>query len=123
MRIRSSTPKDAPAVDSRFGGRAEELIGEWSKRSYNGRFFEMLAVEDGGRIVGTVSLFEHSRSVVSLGVEIFEEFRRRGYGYEGCRLALERARGLGYAVAMDQVLASNDASAGLHIRLGFDTNI
>lgn len=122
IQIRNFTPEDARLVDGRFGGRAGELIEQWGKRSFGGRYFEMLAVVDGGKIVGTVSLYEHSKSVVSLGVEIFEEYRGRGYGCGGSELALERAKGLGYSVVMDQVRADNVSSIGLHEKLGFEND-
>ncbi len=56
-----------------------DLITEWNSCIYQGRYFEMFAVESGSRIVGYVSLYEKSRSVASAGVEIFPEERGKGF--------------------------------------------
>ncbi len=122
MVIREFTEADLPEAERRFGPEAGELIARWREKVWNGKFFEMLAVEDGGALVGTVSLLEHSRSAVSLGIEIFPEYRRRGRATAACALALERARKRGYKIAMDQVRADNQASAALHRRLGFEND-
>lgn len=122
MEIREFTESDLSEAERRFGQEAGKLIERWREKVWNGKFFEMLAVEDGGCVVGTVSLLEHSRSVVSLGVEIFPEYRRRGMATGACALALTRARAHGYKIAMDQVRADNHASIALHRQLGFEND-
>ena len=97
----------------------ENLIAEWNAGVYNGRRFEMLAAEEDGVVVGTVSIYQHEDYVVSLGPEVFEEYRRRGFGRAMMTLALERARAQGYRVAVAHVRADNAASLRLHRRLGF----
>lgn len=122
MTIRNFTQGDITEAEKRFGTNAGALIAEWESKTYNGKFFEMFAVVDGENIVGTVSLYEHSESVVSLGVEIFEEYRRRGYALRACALALERARERRYRIVLDQVREDNKASIALHRRLGFEND-
>ena len=96
------------------------LIDEYNRGSWRGKRFEMLAVVADGDVVGSVSLMEHSRSVVSLGPEIFPEERRKGYAGEAMRLALARAAELGFRIALQQVLTDNEASRRLHEKLGFE---
>lgn len=55
------------------------MIHDWNSGSQNGRFFEMFAVVHDGKTVGAVSLYEHSKSVVSIGAEIYPAFRRKGF--------------------------------------------
>lgn len=99
-----------------------DMIGEWNTLTFEGRYFEMFAVQSGDRVVGTVSLYEHTASVVSLGAEIFEGERRKGHAAAASALALERAAARGWRIAQDQVRADNAASIRLHEALGFETD-
>lgn len=99
-----------------------EMFAEWNKKEYSGKYFEMFAVIGDGEIVGTISLYEHSRSVVSFGPEIFEPYRRQGIGREAMILAMETAKTKGYRIVSQQIRADNTASLSLHIRLGFETD-
>ena len=95
------------------------MIQNWAAKQYQGRYFEMFAVTDDGKVVGSVSLWEQSADAVSCGVEIFEPFRRRGYAYRGLSLVLEYAKEKGYELATSQVRKDNAASVALHRKLGF----
>ncbi len=99
-----------------------DMILEWNKLEYEGKYFEMLAVVDGENIVGELSLFEHSESVVSVGVEIFPEFQGQGHGKQAVMSALEICRSRGYKMVCDQVRTDNAASIALHKSLGFETD-
>ncbi len=98
------------------------LIDEYNVGSWRGKRFEMLAVVSDGDVVGSVSLLEHSRSVVSLGPEIFPAERRKGYAGEAMRLALARAAELGFRIVLQQILTDNEASLRLHEKLGFESD-
>lgn len=97
-------------------------IAEWNRGSWQGKLFELLAVVADGRVTGFVSLLAHSRSVASLGPEIFPEERRKGYAGEAMRLALARAAELGFRIAQTQVRTDNEASRRLHEKLGFESD-
>lgn len=99
-----------------------ELIGAWNTGHYEGKRFWMFALIRGGSIVGSVSLYERSKSVVSAGVEVFEGERGRGYGTDGLRLMIEKARELGFRAMLDQVSADNGPSKIMHEKLGFETD-
>lgn len=123
--LRRFEGKDAEFLSNLYGiskERAEQLIGEWETLKYGDRYFEMFAVVREEKIVGTVSLYEHSESVVSAGPEIFGEYRRKGYGAQALELAVGVAKKRGYRVVLQQVRADNVASLALHKKLGFETD-
>ena len=59
-----------------------EMIREWNSCEYDGRYFEMFAVISDGRTVGSISVFENSRSAAEIGPDIFPDERRKGFAYE-----------------------------------------
>ena len=101
---------------------AAALIEDWGTNRFAGKFFEMLALTVDGTVVGSVSLYEHTEKIASVGIEIFPGERGRGYASEGLRLMIEKAKGYGYRLLMDQVRADNLASISLHEKLGFETD-
>lgn len=98
------------------------MVQDWNSGSYQGKRFEMFAVLNDKKIVGTISLYEHSKSVASIGVEILEPHRRKGYAYEANLLLQEYAKQIGYKVIQNQVRTDNAASIRLHERLGFESD-
>ncbi len=125
--LRSLREDDAPLVRARMlpNGTEDEalaMIRAWNTKEHQGRYFEIFAVTADGEVVGTVSLYHHSPSVVSDGPEIFPEHRRRGYAAAAVEQALAIARGRGYTIALAQIEADNAASIALHKRLGFETD-
>lgn len=100
----------------------EAMITDSDSGRSHGRYFEAYTVTEGGRIVGWISLYEHSASVVSLGPEIFGEYRRHGYATKAMQTALGLARMKGYRIVCQQVRTDNSASIGLHTKLGFETD-
>ena len=99
-----------------------EMITEWESNTYQGKYFEMFAIIADDAIVGSASLYEHSKSVVSIGVEVYPDQRRNGYHAEGMRLIMNHARDLGYRIIQDQVRTDNQASIALHNSLEFETD-
>ncbi len=104
--------------------RAElkSMIGASDAGSFQGRHFEVYGMTEGNTLVGFVSLYERSASVLSIGPEVFEEYRRRGYASEAMSAALEIARANGYRIVLQQVRTDNTASVRLHEKLGFETD-
>ena len=99
-----------------------DMVREWNSGSYQGKRFEMFAVLRGEEIVGTVSLYALSKSLASIGAEVFEPYRRSGYAYEANLLLLDHAKELGYRVILNQVRTDNAASIRLNEKLGFETD-
>ena len=114
--IQQKQYQDTPITDIR------KMISEWETNTFDGKYFEMFAITADNTIVGSVSLYEHSKSIVSVGVEIYADQRRNGYAAEGMRLNMNHARDLGYRIIQDQVRTDNQASIALHSSLGFETD-
>lgn len=89
---------------------------------YENKYFKMFAILYEELCVGTISLYEHSASVVSIGPEIFEEFRQCGYASKAMTLAMDIARLKGYNIICQQIRTNNIASIRLHTKLGFETD-
>ena len=99
-----------------------KMIEDSDAKHFDGRYFEMYAVMSGKSVVGLISLFERSASAVSIGPEIFAEYRKRGYAAEAMQAAMDLAKSRGYRVVLQQVRIDNAASIGLHTKLGFETD-
>lgn len=100
----------------------KELISDWNTKIYQGKYFEMFAVMINEQLIGTVSLYEHSKDVVGSGPEIFEAYRGCGYGTKAVEMSLEIAKKKGYKIAIAQIRTNNQASIALHKKLGFEMN-
>lgn len=123
--IRNFTLKDIavlqkqPAYDKPIE-ELKDMIEKWNKKDYQGRYFEMFAITEDHQIKGTVSLYQHTSSAVSIGIEIFPCYHRQGYGFQGEKLALEYAKTRGYKIAAGNVRVDNQASISLQKKLGFE---
>ncbi len=124
--LRNFTQADAAVLVQRkadtSADEAEKLIGEWSRKSFDGKRFEMFAVVADQAIVGMISLWERSASIVSIGPEIFEPYRKQGYGKKALELCVNLAKEYGYTVVVQQIRENNTASRALHASLGFETD-
>lgn len=99
-----------------------KLICEWNEKQVGGKYFEMFAIVFDKKIVGTISLYQHSTQVVSIGPEIFEKYRRKGFAREAMIRACDIAKEKGYKIASQQIRTNNIASRALHSSLGFETD-
>lgn len=118
---------DAAALrENMYSGMTEDeicrLIEDWNSLEYRGKYFEMFAIEEDGALAGTISLYHHSESAVSLGPEVFPGYRGRGIGKAAMRSAMEKARERGYRLILQQVRCDNAPSIALHKSLGFETD-
>ncbi|MBQ9975035.1 MAG: GNAT family N-acetyltransferase [Clostridia bacterium] len=100
----------------------KKLIVKWQKKEFAGKYFEMFAVVKGTEIVGTISLYQHSPSVISCGPEIFESYREQRIATEAMMLAMKIAKNKGYKLMSQQIRVNNTASIALHNKLGFETD-
>ena len=99
-----------------------KMISDSDSKMFNGHYFEMYVILSGKAVVGLISLFERSPSVVSIGPEVFDEFRKLGYATEAMLSAMEIAKSIGYRIVLQQVRIDNVASIKLHTKLGFETD-
>ena len=58
----------------------QSIICNWNKREYHGKYFEMFAIIYNGAIIGTISLFQRSDKIISIGTEVFSAYQRQGLG-------------------------------------------
>ena len=98
------------------------MVHDWNTLSYKDRYFEMFAIQNDATVVGSISIYGRSRSIVSLGIEIFAPYRRKGYGYEAMYQLIECAKRIDYKIILQQVRTDNLASICLHEKLGFETD-
>ena len=99
-----------------------EMIDAWNTCVYRGRYFEMFAILSDERVVGCVSLYEHSKNVASLGAEVILEERHKGTASQAVSRLMRYAAEKQYRVILDQVRRDNTASIRLHEKLGFESD-
>lgn len=100
----------------------QDMIHDWNKHNDHGKYFDMLAIMHNNKIVGTISLYQHSDSIISIGPEVFLPFRRQGFGKDAMLIALETAKNKGYKIVCQQIRSNNAASIALHQKLDFETD-
>ena len=125
MLLRHFTDSDIPVLQRyMFKGMSTDeiarILREWDSLKYGGKYLEMFAVTGENAVVGTISLMENSKSVVSFGFEVFPEYRRKGYALRAIEAAIKVAGEKGFAVVLDQVRTDNAASIALHEKAGFE---
>ncbi len=99
-----------------------EMIDEWNSLVCCGKYFEMFAIVSDDKIAGYVSLYEHSKTVASIGAEVIAEERRKGAASEAISLLMRYASEKRYRIILDQVRRDNMASIRLHEKLGFESD-
>ena len=98
------------------------MFAKWEEKEFSGKYYEMFAIIKDNEIVGMISLYQHSASVISCGPEIFECYRKQGIGGEAMILAMKTAKNKGYKLMSQQIRLNNTASIALHNKLGFETD-
>lgn len=102
--------------------QVETLIRDWNKKQFNGKYFEMYAIASDEKIVGTISLYQHSSEVVSIGPEVFCDYRRKGFAKKAMIRACQIVKEKGFKIVSQQIRIDNAASIALHRSLGFETS-
>ncbi len=125
--LRNFQKEDAPSLQQHGYStltieQIESLICDWDKKLFNGKYFEMFAIVSDGEIVGLISLYQHSSEVVSIGPEVFPEYRRKGFAKEAMLRAIQLAKENGFKIVSQQIRVNNTASIALHTSIGFETN-
>ena len=101
---------------------AKRLITQSETEQLKNKYFKMFAVLNNEMCVGIVSLYEHSASVVSIGPDVFKEYRNCGYATEAMKTAMNIVKTKGYKIVCQQIRTNNAASIQLHTKLGFETD-
>ena len=123
--LRNFTANDAVALKmNQYSALSVEeickMIDEWNQKQINDRYFEMFALVDENTIVGSISIYQHARHIISCGPDVFPPYRRQGFAYRGMTLMLEYAKQKGFTVAVAQIRKNNLASIGLHQKLDYE---
>lgn len=90
------------------------------KRYPDGNYFEMFSVREGNNVIGFVSLYSKEPGVVSIGLDIREQYRCQGYGTRSAGLIAELLAEKGFVAIRNTVRTDNESSIRLHKKLGFD---
>lgn len=99
--------------------KKDMLAASQTMRHTDGNYFEMFSLRDGIDIIGFVSLYSKEPGSVSIGLDIREQYRRRGYGTRFAELIAELLAEKGFSVIRNTVRTDNKASVLLHEKLGF----
>lgn len=124
MKLRKFTINDIKILKKyKYPDKSEleilKLIDEWNRGNASGRYFEMFSIVNRDVLVGDLSLFEYEPACVSCAVEIFEPFKRNGYGSFAINAGLELAKKRGYESAVAQVFKNNAEGLELFKNCGF----
>ena len=95
------------------------LAESQNRRHGDGRFFEVFTLKDGEMAVGFASLYEREKGVASVGLDIREPFRRKGYATRAAEPLAALLTEKGFSVIRTHVRTDNEASLRLHEKLGF----
>ena len=125
LHLRNFDFSDNELVSSKFNTPIKEanlMIEKWNSGLFNEKYFEMFAIHniDIDTVVGTISLYEHSKSIISIGPEIFQEYRQRGFAKAAMTEAMKIAEQKKYKIVLQQIRTENKASIRLHESLGFE---
>jgi len=57
-----------------------DLVDKWqTDKTFNNLYFKMFAIVSNNEIVGSASLYQRSNSIISCGIEIYHNYRRKGW--------------------------------------------
>ena len=125
VNLRNFNEKDVPIlIKYQYPNETMESVLHkielWNTKDSDGKYFEMFAMTDNEKIVGMVSLYQHNKYIISIGPEVFENYKGQGYGTQAVNAAIEIAKDNGYKIAVAQIRKDNLASIRLHEKLGFE---
>lgn len=125
MQLRNFEKQDALILSEKIYGsltieQIEDMICLWNTKQYDGKYFDMLAIEDSGKIVGKLSLYMLKDKTMHIGPVIFPEFRRKGFAKAAMTMAFDIAKNLECDTISQQIRLDNVASIALHTSLGFE---
>lgn len=96
------------------------LAESQNRRHGDGHYFEVFTLKAGETVVGFVNLYAQQPDAVSVGLDIREPFRRKGYATRAAEPIAALLTGKGFFLIRTRVRADNEASLRLHEKLGFN---
>lgn len=98
-----------------------KMLNDSTQKQYaDGNYFEVFSVRDGGTVVGFASLYSKADNEVSIGLDIREGYRRKGYGTRCAEAMAYLLKEKGFSSIQNTVRTDNEASIRLHKKLGFE---
>ena len=98
----------------------QKMLSDSQAKQYeDGNYFEVFTLRDGTDVIGFVSLYSKEPGSVSIGLDIREQYRRRGYGTRFAELIAKLLAEKGFSFIRNTVRTDNKASVLLHEKLGF----
>lgn len=119
------TEEDLPCLSGTAYGdmppevKLKMLAESQNRRHGDGRYFEVFTLKDGDLAVGFASLYEREKGVASVGLDIREPFRRKGYATRAAAPLAALLTEKGFSAIRTHVRTDNEASLRLHEKLGF----
>ena len=95
------------------------LITKWQEKEFANKYFEMFAIIKDNEIVGMISLYQHSATVISCGPEIFERYRKQGIGQALVQGLVNHLQQNNVIALLLEVRVSNHPAISLYEKLGF----
>ena len=95
------------------------LAASQIRRHTDGNYFEVFTLREGNDVIGFVSLYSKEPGFVSIGLDIREQYRRRGFAIRSAELIAKLLAEKGFSVIRNTVRTDNKASVLLHEKLGF----
>ena len=95
------------------------LAESQNRRHGDGHYFEVFTLKAGETVVGLVNLYAQQPGAVSVGLDIREPFRRKGYATRAAAPLAALLTEKGFSVIRTHVRTDNEASLRLHEKLGF----
>ena len=98
----------------------EKMFSDSQAKRYSDRnYFEIFSLREGNDVIGFVSLYSKEPGFVSIGLDIREQYRCRGYGTRSAESIAELLTEKGFATIRNTVRTDNKARIRLHKKLGF----
>ena len=91
-----------------------------TRRHTDGNYFEVFTFREGKDVIGFVSLYSKEPGFVSIGLDIREQYRRRGYATSSAEPIAKLLAEKGFTAIRNTVRTDNEASIRLHEKLGFN---
>lgn len=125
VQLRNFEKKDALVLSERIyqeltTAQIEDMICLWNTKQHDGKYFEMFAIVASGKVVGRLSLYSYKDKTISIGPEIFPEYRGKCFAKAAMIKAIGIAKENGYSMISQQIRVDNEASIALHTSLGFE---
>ena len=111
--VREYWPNDVPYSE------IFRMIRESDNKCHEGRYYEVFGIWTTGCMVGMIIMYHYDDGAISIGIDIFNKYRRKGYGTQALKASFDKAKDAGYKLAVAPINIRNIPSMKLHEKCGF----